>query len=92
MQNPNLDLDLSIFDSRFIGIDRRAKEDALLEEMQSSARNDVEDYFQFEVSRNKTLDGFGKGGLRCVIGSSFILPYTLTCVGCASVPLQRREG
>lgn len=61
------DLDLSTFDSSFIGIDQTAKEDALLEDLQLSARNDVDDYFQFEVSRDRTLDGFGKGGLRCVV-------------------------
>jgi predicted nucleotidyltransferase component of viral defense system len=61
------DLDLSTFDSRFIGVDQKAKENALLEELQSSARNDADDYFQFEVSRDKPLDGFGKGGLRCVV-------------------------
>lgn len=59
------DIDLATGDPSFISSDLQAQQDALLEEFQLLAKNDVHDYFNFEVQAEKPLPGFGKGGLRC---------------------------
>ncbi|CAN5714814.1 hypothetical protein BH10CYA1_BH10CYA1_64190 [soil metagenome] len=59
------DIDMATADFSFILEDAQAQQDALLLAFQDMARVDVGDYFEFRVTADQALPGFGKGGLRC---------------------------
>lgn len=61
------DIDLSTADAAFVLPDREAQQAALAEAFQEMSRLDADDYFEFQVSVEKPLPGFGKGGIRCQV-------------------------
>lgn len=61
------DIDLSTFDPSLVSPDSMTQQTMLLEALQEMSRNDAGDYFVFQVSFEKLLPGFGKGGIRCQV-------------------------
>jgi hypothetical protein len=64
------DIDLATADASFVLSDHQAQEEALVQASQQIARIDAGDYFEFRVEFEKTLPGFGKGGVRCQVQCS----------------------
>ncbi len=61
------DIDLSTGDAAFLLGTIEEKKAALLDYFQNMARIDAGDYFEFQVTEDSELDGFGQGGLRCQV-------------------------
>jgi len=64
------DIDLSTADPSFILPDREAQHTVLAEAFQEMVKVDADDYFEFQVTVEKPLPGFGKGGIRCQVRCS----------------------
>lgn len=47
--------------------DHHAQQHALATAFQEMTNFDADDYFEFQVAIEKSLPGFGKGGIRCVV-------------------------
>lgn len=67
MARPTKDIDLSTSDSSFFLSDNEEQKAMLAEAFQEMSRLDADDYFEFRVLVEKTLSGFGKGGIRCQV-------------------------
>ena len=59
------DIDLSTDAAHFLIADRQGQQTALAEALQEMAKIDAGDYFEFQIELEKSLPGFGKGGIRC---------------------------
>jgi len=64
------DIDLATADASFVLSDHQAQQEALVQAFQQIARVDAGDYFEFRVEFDRTLPGFGKGGVRCQVQCS----------------------
>lgn len=61
------DIDLSTADPSFVLSDRERQQTVLAVAFQEMSKIDIDDYFEFQVTVEKSLPGFGKGGIRCQV-------------------------
>jgi hypothetical protein len=61
------DIDLSTDYAAFVLTDREMQQTVLTEALQEITKIDAGDYFEFHLEVEKSLPGFGKGGIRCMV-------------------------
>lgn len=61
------DIDLATFHKQFSATKASVQSERIVNALQETARVDIGDFFEFQVEETGSLDGHGKGGVRCMV-------------------------